>query len=238
MLKGKILYQKETHFGPVIVAENRTNRWMMFDDVFIQTIINKKKPMRPKLLYIPSMALVLEKTHAPILLLGAGAGAMLHYLAAFFPTHPIEAIEINPDIIDIAHSYFDITHPIIEASGVDYLKKCLPSTHIFVDMFTGSAMPPDITCRSFYENCQQKALSTLSLNLISNDRHQTLEIIQLIRNIFENRTLCLTVKGLANIVLHAFNDKQYLHTIDRLTQQKHIKPPIWDPLYGITSESI
>lgn len=235
MLKGKIIYQTDTPLGPVQVGEDNQYRWISFDNEFVQTIIKKKDPLSPELLYIPSMTCVLRKNQDNILLLGAGGGAILLYLQGHYPTHAINAIELSPEMIHIAHTYFGVTHPITQACAFEYIKACAPTHHLFIDLLTGTNTPSELLTDAFYESCLEKTTFITTFNLISDNQEDVAAIFKLIRHVFQNRTLSMPVKGKNNLIIHGFKDKSYLDTITLLVKQNKIIPPLWDEYYGLMS---
>lgn len=238
MLKGTIIYQTDSTMGQIIVAENKTQRWLAFDTEYVQTIIDKQEPYLPLLRYLPGMCCILENTKDKVLLFGTGGGGFIHYVKHYYRAHPVLAIEISEEMIHIAQTFFDMQHPITRACAYNYIQTCDRVSHIMIDLLTKARIPSKLQDKVFYEQCKAKATKTVTFNLITQEDEDTNYLLTLIRDVFESHTLCLPVKTKKNMVVHAFLNKDYLNKIETLSKNNIIKPPIWDPHYGIISEVI
>lgn len=238
MHKGTIIYQTDSPLGPISVSENRKTRWIAFDNDFVQTIINKKRPYLPLLRYLPAMCCIIDRNKDSVLSLGTGGGGLLHYLKYYHPNKTVETVEISPEMIHIARTYFDIQHPITQACAYEYVKHCDAVSHIMVDLLTGCEIPTALTNDTFYQHCKDKAYKTITFNLITKHNEQAHYLLNKIRQTFESRTLCLSVKTMKNIIVHAFTSSDYLSSIEKLANENRIAPPIWDEHYGVLSELI
>ena len=76
------------------------------------------------------------------LILGLGAGSIAKYLLHFFPDIHIDAVDLRPEVIKIAHEYFNLPKPdnnfnIHYSSAEDYLDKDIESKYdlILIDLF-------------------------------------------------------------------------------------------------------
>lgn len=233
-LKKTIYSNQDTY-----VQENIFYRWLCFDDEYIQTIISKRKPHRPILKYLPSLCLNLNIkpiTPCQIVMLGAGAGAIYHYLKYYHPEVQLDLVEKDKKIITIAYDFFDIQQPIIECDAFSYIKNSQSYEHIFIDIFINQELPEIMSQIDFIKQCKIKTHNCVSINLLStNHPSKTNHIIHLIREVFNQKTLCLFVKKKSNIIIHAFRQDNYLDHIKQLTIDKYIKKPQWSSEKGLIS---
>lgn len=230
----KLIYSKQTKSQNIYVYENLIHRWLCFDDVFIQTIINKYFPQRPLLKYLPSLCVNIKKNDR-VTMLGAGAGAISHYIHHYHPTTQLTLVEKNKFIINIANDLFKVKEKIIQKDAIEYVKNMTICEHIFIDIFTNQNHPSLIHNADFLLNCQSKALSTVSINLLSPSPFELNQLIGLIRHIFNQKTLCLFVKNKSNIIIHAFIDDSYMTQIKQLQRDKVINKPHWFSDKGLVS---
>lgn len=230
--KTKLIFAERCSSKVIYVYDNDRYRWLTFDNEYIQSIILKAKPHLPALKYLPQLCLNLNTNfyniNNQLLVLGAGGGAIEHYLKVFYPHIKLTMVELESTIIEIAKSYFNTSQPILQADAVNYIQNTtLDFKHVFIDIFIDKQLPKALQSIEFLECCQQKAHQSLSINLVSENNEQIERAINLIRKVFDNRTLCLRVHGKNNVVIHAYNTKNYLEKIEQYYQDKLIPKPHW-----------
>jgi spermidine synthase len=91
-----------------------------------------------------------------VLLLGLGAGSIAVYLHRFVPDAAIDAVELDPGVIDAAKKYFGLRetgsfHMIPGDARMFLNRHPEPYDLIFVDAFTGSYIPFHLMTREFYQ---------------------------------------------------------------------------------------
>lgn len=91
-----------------------------------------------------------------VLVLGLGGGSIPIYLHRFLPEAAIDAVEIDPGVIDVAKKYFGLRETsrlhLIESDGRVFLKRhAEPYDLIIVDAFTGSYIPFHMMTKEFYQ---------------------------------------------------------------------------------------
>tara|TARA_B110000879_G_C11090264_1_gene478646 strand:+ start:423 stop:1166 length:744 start_codon:yes stop_codon:yes gene_type:complete len=231
------LFETKQSKQPIYVYENPLHRWLCFDNDYVQTIINKHMPHRPVLAYLPSLCLNLNSLHSinSVVMLGAGAGAIAHYMERFHLAHSLTLVEHNETIIKLAKDYFYLQQPIIHDDAFNFVKHMSPCTHLFIDVFINSHLPELIKRAEFIEHCRLKATHCVSFNLLSRSNEELNQTIKLIQTIFSNRTLCLFIKKRANVIVHAYTQANFLDHILQLTQNGHIYKPQWRSEKGLVS---
>jgi spermidine synthase len=91
-----------------------------------------------------------------VLMLGLGAGSIAVYLQRFVPEAAIDAVELDPGVIDVAKKYFGLRETqnfrMIPGDARMFLNRhSEPYDLIFVDAFTGSYIPFHLMTKEFYQ---------------------------------------------------------------------------------------
>jgi len=103
-----------------------------------------------------SIAAIFPQDIKRVLVLGLGAGSIPVYLSRFLPDAVIDAVELDPGVIDVAKKYFGLRETeklhLIEGDARVFLNRhSEPYDLIFVDAFTGSYIPFHLMTREFYQ---------------------------------------------------------------------------------------
>jgi len=91
-----------------------------------------------------------------VLVLGLGGGSIPVYLQRFLPDATIDAVELDPGVIDVARKYFGLRetgkfHLIPGDARMFLNRQPEPYDLIFVDTFTGSYIPFHLMTKEFYQ---------------------------------------------------------------------------------------
>src|ERR1700750_103244 len=91
-----------------------------------------------------------------VLVLGLGAGSIAVYLQRFVPDAAIDAVELDPGVIEVAKKYFGLRESakfrLIPSDARMFLNRhAEPYDLIFVDAFTGSYIPFHLMTKEFYQ---------------------------------------------------------------------------------------
>jgi predicted membrane-bound spermidine synthase len=103
-----------------------------------------------------SIAAIFPHDIKRVLVLGLGAGSIPVYLQRFVPGVTIDAVELDPGVIDVAKKYFGLretaTFRLIPGDARMFLNRHTePYDLIFVDAFTGSYIPFHLMTKEFYQ---------------------------------------------------------------------------------------
>src|SRR4051794_6947782 len=103
-----------------------------------------------------SIAAVFPTDIKRVLVLGLGAGSIPAYLQRFVPDAAIDAVELDPGVIDVAKKYFGLRetgnfHMIPGDARMFLNRHTEPYDLIFVDAFTGSYIPFHLMTKEFYQ---------------------------------------------------------------------------------------
>ncbi|GGY18548.1 polyamine aminopropyltransferase [Paludibacterium paludis] len=181
----------------------------------IQSSMDLEDPTDLVLSYSRAMMgfLLFNPDPAHILQIGLGGGSLARYIDFYLRDAKSVAIDINPQVIAVARSFFELPEEgerfeIVEADGAEYVKIFRGSTDaILVDGFDGLQIVDALTTETFFEDCR-RALSPQGVfvtNWWSGDKryHQFLERLC---GVFEGRVLELPSASHGNVAVLAFRD--------------------------------
>jgi spermidine synthase len=103
-----------------------------------------------------SIAAIFPPEIRRVLVLGLGAGSIAVYLHRFVPDAAIDAVELDPGVIEVAKKYFGLRETakfhLIEGDARMFLNRHNePYDLILVDAFTGSYIPFHLMTKEFYQ---------------------------------------------------------------------------------------
>ena len=190
---GKLLFQTQSPYGPVMVRENKDYRWLYFGGEGIQSAMYRKAPSETVFAYLRALQCFDAFIDAPkhLLILGLGGGGLVRGIMATHQYTSIDAVELNPVVIDVAERFFELPHSdrlqIYNQSAQDYLKV----THknfdvILTDIFLSDDTPPTLTAHTFYEYAKMRLHPNglFAINLIAGDISELAPILKTIRSVF------------------------------------------------------
>lgn len=181
----------------------------------IQSSMNINNPTELVLSY--SRAMMSWLLFAPelphhITQIGLGGGSFARWLHAKLPESQQIAIEINPQVINIARTSFCLdfegkNFQIIEADGAEYIQILNQQTDvILVDGFDGVQIIDDLVGENFFHDCRValRENGIFATNWWSGDKRYAL-FLQRLRGIFHNRVLEIPAATHGNVAVLAFN---------------------------------
>jgi spermidine synthase len=125
---------------------------------FDESKVNLADPDDLPMLYHRTMtaAAIFPQEIKRVLVLGLGAGSIPVYLQRVLPEAIIDAVELDPGVIDVSRKYFGLretrTFHLIESDARVFLNRhAEPYDLIFVDAFTGSYIPFHLMTKEFYQ---------------------------------------------------------------------------------------
>ncbi len=152
-----VLYDQVSPFGDVIVTEENGLRTLLFaKGGAMQSVVKLGDPEHLALAYAPvaftGLALCGEPRRA--LVVGLGGGTLAMFLRKHYPDAVIDAVDINPDVVDVARKYFGFREDSrmrgIVADGRAFIEKTRqPYDIIFLDAFGSDSLPPSLTTQEF-----------------------------------------------------------------------------------------
>ena len=151
----------ETVYNDIFVTKEASVLKMSFQWKawrFYQSEVNLADPDDLPMLYARaiSIAAIFPQDIKRVLVLGLGAGWIPVYLSRFLPGATIDAVELDPGVIDVAKKYFGLRETeklrLITGDARVFLNRHTePYDLIFVDAFTGSYIPFHLMTKEFYQ---------------------------------------------------------------------------------------
>lgn len=194
----------------------------------IQSSMNIAHPTELVLSYSRAMMswlLFVDELPKQITQIGLGGGSFARWLHHWLPESKQVAIEINPQVIQIARSLFCLDFEgdgfeIIEADGAQYIQILRDATDlILVDGFDGVQIVDELVSEPFFSDCRY-ALSEKGIfvtNWWSGDKRYPL-FLQRLRTVFDNRVLEVPATTHGNVAVLAFNRQPELN-IEKLKKR-------------------
>ncbi len=219
----------------VYVYQNFFYRWLTFDSQAIQTLIHRYQPHRHSLRYLIPFSLGVRTKPGTCCLLGLGGGGVVHKIQPYLKDKTITAVELDQNVIQMAYKHFMLESlenlKVIHQDAYLFIKTSqYQYMHILVDLYSAHHFPLSCQNADFFACCKQRLCENgiISMNLAS--IQDAWQILQHIRLIFGQNTLCIPVKGTANMVILAMHSSNMY--FNWWLQVKTLKKIIWDSQWG------
>ena len=186
----------ETAYNDVFVIKYQNLLTMTFHKnkyYFQESQINLVDPDDLPMLYVRALSIATIYPHdvKRVLILGLGGGAMSTYLGRFLPDAVIDAVELDPGVIDTAERYFGVRETsnvhFIASDGRVFLNRHKePYDLIVVDAFNGSSIPFHMMTKEFYGLVRERLApgGVAAFNIISGTKLYDSSLVTL-KNTFE-----------------------------------------------------
>lgn len=202
LLDGKEIYRGYDEYGPVLVIDDGTKRYLSFGEGDEQSCWLKSEPHLPQLDYIRAMCLVLLLTEPKrIISLGLGAGTLNSCLHYHFPESVQQIVELRREVIDVAHRYFQLprgkriqTHHMDAKSYLDCVES-KPADIIFSDIYDENGVDEQQHDPAYLHECYErlKPKGWLVLNCWKEHKGETL--LTELSGLFDDIRTCTTQEG-------------------------------------------
>lgn len=175
------------------VVDQGVHRSLYFKDAVVQSRICRESPAQLVLRYTQYMmaaSLLAIPAPASILLIGVGAGSLLHFFNHYLPSATVNGVEYSPHIIKIARGYFNLPEndciTVHCEDGLQYLLKCSAAKTfdlILLDAFNDHGMAPSIYCNDFLRLARRKMTPNgiICCNLWSGDKKSYGQVVKAIQ---------------------------------------------------------
>ncbi len=160
-VRSRVVFEGESDFGRVWVVERADGlrSLNMGDGRARQSAIYPGRPTHLEIAYtrVATVGLALTPPDGRILFVGLGGGAMPMYARQMLPNAYIEAVEIDPLIVDVAIRYFgfrpDSQLVVHTDDGRAFIEQAPPGSYdlIVLDAFSDDYIPFALTTREFLE---------------------------------------------------------------------------------------
>lgn len=231
---GRCIY--ESPLG-IKVHQNLFYRWLTFGGGILQTLMNRRHPERSGLQYIEPLRQMVFSFPGDICLLGIGGAGVARALCPVLKQFGMVAVDNNQEVISIAKKYFnaaDINNlMMLHENACKYVQFSKERfQHLIVDLHDSFDYPVECSNAWFFEHCRRllKPQGFLAINLIN--IHEKRSLFQLIRAEFNDCTLVIPIKGLANCIVFAGNMSSLREFLDKIQNLKFISQLFWDEVWG------
>jgi len=208
---------RKVRYAPVTLSEKDGVRYLHFGTPWIQGAMRIRKPDWIELEYAQQMMAWMLFIEHPrhIVQLGLGAGTLTKFCYRNFPDARITAVELNPAVIAVCNSMFQLPArderlSVIEMDAMDYVRDAERSGSmdvIQVDLYDATAKGPVLDTPEFYGACANCLASggIMTVNLFG-DHPSYEKNLKAMRTAF-GQVVCLPETGNANVVAVAFKNK-------------------------------
>ena len=171
---GAVEFDKESEYSHIRVRKQGSVQTLVFvrdqGEEVVQSMVNSKKPYDLLCAYCRALfaSYLLQPQQQRVLIVGLGGGAMVHFLKHYDPEVKVDALEIDPVVVEVADRYFDVRSEgnvtILTTDGVKYLEHT-PQRYdvIYMDAFLKPSADTDPTgkplamkTREFYKEVQRR----------------------------------------------------------------------------------
>lgn len=183
---GKEIHRRYDEFGPILVFDDGTKRYLSFGTADEQSCQLKHAPLQLQHEYARAMCAVLVqfdslKPPKNITLLGTGGGTLASVLFYLLPNAHLQAVDIRHAVLMVAHQYFALPRAARLTTHVqdaaDFLRQADSgqSDLLICDLYQAGGLDPLVLQADFLDLCQQHLAADgwLVLNLWKEHRKQT-----------------------------------------------------------------
>lgn len=223
------------------VYQNPFFRWLTLGSNALQTLIHRHHLEKPGLKYIEPLTYAIRAQPGDCCILGLGGASVAHALSPFVGNAALVAVEHNLEIISIAKTYFYTALlknlSIIHQDAYLFLQQQQQKyAHLIVDLFNADSFPEHCNNTVFFSHCSDLLLADgiLAVNIANTSERGA--IVQHIRQSFHQNTVCIPVKGCANMIVLAIHGNSIIPLLKKIKQQGNFKKIVWDSKWGYVAE--
>ncbi len=156
--RERVVFQAQSEFQEVVVTETADGvRSLRFGrDGAVQSRAQIGQPDRLLVPYVRASMVGFAFTEEPsrILVVGLGGGSIPTFLHRQFPVAHVDAVELDPVVVDVARRWFDVCEDerlrLVTSDGRDFLEQVDdPYDVIILDAFGEDSVPRSLTTREF-----------------------------------------------------------------------------------------
>lgn len=153
---SSVLFRRDTQYHRILVTENAGERTLRFDRSR-QTAIDVSDPTVSRLRYPDylHLALALKPDAERVLVLGLGGGALPARMLVDYPEVTVDAVEIDPVVVDVAERFFALPEDERLRIYVEDARRYVQRTGerydvVIVDCYHADALPFHLTTQEFF----------------------------------------------------------------------------------------
>ena len=159
----RVVYSKDTQYHRLSVVEDADTRYLRFDNS-LQSAMYVDEPLQTRFAYTDlfHLAVAYNPDAKSILFIGLGAGSSEKRMLQDFPELQMQAVEIDPVVVDVAHDYFAVPRddPRLEIAVGDGRRFLADDETrwdaIVIDAFFADAVPFHLVTREFVQLAQSR----------------------------------------------------------------------------------
>ncbi|HEX8980472.1 MAG TPA: spermidine synthase [Parasulfuritortus sp.] len=205
--------RQASDFDPVEISEKKGIRYLHLGGPAVQSAMRIKEPFVLELEYTRAMMAFLLFNPAPgnIGLIGLGGASVAKFIHRHLPDSRLTALEINPDVVSAARSYFllpddDERLQVIIGDGARYVRDQDGTLDVLlVDGYDAHRIVEELASADFYDGCL-RALAPGGIavfNLWGSDKFFDIYFDR-VAKAFADHILLLPAEKKGNIQLFAF----------------------------------
>lgn len=228
----RILHEKKSMFGMVIVTEDNGMRTLQFERGGArQTVVKYGDPGHLELPYAPAAFTGLALCREPqrVLIVGLGGGTLPMFLRHYYPDATIDAVDIDPDVVRVAREYFGFKEDRrmrgIVADGRAFIEQTRePYDLIFLDAFGSDFVPPTLTTQEFLRAVRRAVRpdGVVVGNIWGRESNRLYDsMVRTYQETFDDLYI-LTVQGAGNMIVLALPRRLNLSREDLAAQARRI----------------
>ncbi len=206
----QIRFDQQSEYERVLVIDKSDKRYLRFGkpNSANESVISLSDPRAVPTEYIRIAALGPMLTPNPnrALMIGLGGGTYTTLLKRHFPNLHIDAVEIDPVVVEAAKNFFGVQEDerfkIHVADGAKFVKETQNIYDlVFIDAYSGKGIPQALSGPSFFDAVKAitSAEGVVVLNLFNHHGRDS-TLIRLFKNRFPH-TACIRSSDHLNLVL-------------------------------------
>jgi spermidine synthase len=227
-----IVFETNSTYNTIVVTEDQDGlRTLSFERGGArQSVVKVGDPDHVELPYARAMLVSLAMVRDPgrILVVGLGGGTLPSFLHRHYPEATIDAVDIDPEVVQVARDYFgfreDNRMRAHVQDGRQFIEQCDQRYDlILLDAFSSDSIPRQLTTREFLQ-AVRRALTPRGMavaNLWSRGSNPLYDsMVRTYEDVFE-RLYLLDVPGAGNIILFALPGREQFtrNQLERLTRR-------------------
>ncbi len=223
-----VLYEKPSAYNTIVVTEDEAGvRTLRFEkNGARQSVVKYGDPDYLGLAYTQAAFVGLALTGEPrrVLVIGLGGGTLPVFLHKYYPQAAIDAVDIDPDVVDVAKKFFGFREDDRMRAHVADGRRFIENTSdpydlIFLDAFGLDSVPPQLTTEEFLQSVRRaiRPGGVVIGNLWGRRSNPLYDSMVRTYNTVFDELFVLNVRGAENKIVLALPRKQPL-TRDELTE--------------------
>jgi spermidine synthase len=171
---GRLEFEGRSPYSHICIRQMGNLRSMLFvrdsGEEVLESQIDLKKPFDLRFEYLRALftSYLLRDQQPDVLIVGLGGGGMVHFLSRFDPAVHVDAVEIDPLVVQLADRYFGVRPAanvaIHTADGLQFIAEADKKYDvIYMDAFLkpsadtdATGAPLELRTREFYRQMQSK----------------------------------------------------------------------------------